>query len=296
MLESLHNGEGPPTGPMDPEAARAAALQQQQPQASVPATVSSSMNAAQREALADQFGVQFQEAAAQKMPALPPQASGANVDLSDQIGRFTDADMRITDQWQSFRLTNMSGMSMLSINSLKELIESARSEQFQPLIGGEGRSSDLQSVLTNEIRDLIRLSEPQLRQAESIMDDITGGGGGPSAVVKEVEMKDAQDDRVSELRFTDVSRDIKEEGGAAGPSRSSESTNYSKTSVMDQSIMTIDPEDMSHTGRGTGTSLEDIAKKQKPNPVGGQAKRSGSASEDARLLLGLTDEQMQQAV
>ena len=73
---------------------------------------------------------------------------------------------------------NWSGMSALSINSLNELIESARSEQLLPLNG------DCQ-VMLNEVRDLVRLSEPELRQADTLMGADTIGER-PLAVVTEV--------------------------------------------------------------------------------------------------------------
>ena len=73
---------------------------------------------------------------------------------------------------------NGSGMSALSINSLNELIESARSEQLLPLSGDR-------QVRLNEVRDLVRLSEPELRQADTLMGADTIGER-PLAVVKEV--------------------------------------------------------------------------------------------------------------
>ena len=73
---------------------------------------------------------------------------------------------------------NWSGMSALSINSLNELIESARSEQLLPSIG------DCQLVV-NDVRDLVRLSEPELRQADTLMGADTIGER-PLAVVTEV--------------------------------------------------------------------------------------------------------------
>ena len=177
---------------------------------------------------------------------------------------------------------NWSGMSALSINSLNELIESARSEQLLPL-SGDGQ------VRLNEVRDLVRLSEPELRQADTLM-GVDTTEERPLAVVKEV-------------------RDIKVEEGKISQRPSEE-----VASVMGQSIMTIEPEDMSYDsfkkqksnpapyakafdtekvarkialleGRPRSNSDGQIPKKQKPNP----RNESGDLA-SARLLLGMTDE------
>ena len=177
---------------------------------------------------------------------------------------------------------NWSGMSALSINSLNELIESARSEQLLPLSGDR-------QVRLNEVRDLVRLSEPELRQADTLM-GVDTTGERPLSDVKEV-------------------RDIKVEEGKISQRPSEEAA-----SVMGQSIMTIEPEDMSYDsikkqksdpapyakafdtekvarkialleGRPRSNSDGQITKKQKPNP----RNESGDLA-SARLLLGMTDE------
>jgi hypothetical protein len=117
------------------------------------------------------------------------------------------------------RLTNMTLTSMFSINSLRQLLESAQQgESYQPSNRGT-----IESVLSAEIRDLIQMSKPQLDLVGNLaMDDMD------VLVDKEVDRfhKDTMDDRVSDLRFTDMSR---------WSSDSTESTNHSKNSSMDAS-------------------------------------------------------------
>ena len=172
------------------------------------------------------------------------------------------------------------GMSALSINSLNELIESARSEQLLPLSGDR-------QVMLNEVRDLVRLSEPELRQADTLM-GVDTTGERPLAVVQEVI--------------------------PGGKGKISQRPSEEVASVMGQSIMTIEPEDMSYDsikkqksdpapyakafdaekvarkialleGRPRSNSDGQITKKQKPNP----RNESGDLA-SARLLLGMTNE------
>ena len=284
VLESLYCGDAQSTaaGPTPP-----ATMQQYQTQPPPPADLSGSANSHQSAAMMaalDQF-----PGAAQQMPSLPPASKGeaaqaqAMEDLQrPTIGRFTDTSMRITEMGRqsSFRLTNMSMLS--GISGISDLIESARNYNPQQMeAAGGDRDTGIQSVLTSEIRDLIRMSEAQLMQADTFM----GGQRGTPPPVKmdtEVVMKDAED-RVSELRFTDVSRPAGESPSASSESmkndRQSSATNYSKTSLMDASMMTIDKDDMS-----THSGSESDAKRQKPSP------------QDAHLLLGLGDKTKEEAV
>ena len=81
-------------------------------------------------------------------------------------------------QQQGAAARSSSRNGALSINSHNELIESARSEQLLPLSGDR-------QVRLNEVRDLVRLSEPELRQADTLMGADTIGER-PLAVVTEV--------------------------------------------------------------------------------------------------------------
>lgn len=237
--------------------------------------------------------------------AAPPPAAPAG-----DIGRFTNSSMRITEMGgRGTRLTGLTDMSLFSLSSVRQLLESARNENYNGLpadVGGARGS--IRSVLSSEIRDLIRLSEPQLIQVESM--NIEGDAVPPSNnnkhEDKEVILKDADmEDRVSELRFTDVSRPStwgKSEGpGAAGGGEPSPrltdattSTNYSKTSLMDASMMTIDADDMSmHSAKEekkpTAAAAAEASPKKADGDDGKGTKRSNSGDlASAELLLKLS--------
>lgn len=128
------------------------------------------------------------------------------------------------------RLTNMSLASMFSIQSLRRLLESARNDHYRQAADRD----TIESTLSAEIRDLIQLSAPQLEQVDNLpMEDTeTHVGRDVDSFYGEME------DRVSELRFTDLSR-----WSAVGEAEykprltdSSEHTNFSKTSSMDASM------------------------------------------------------------
>ena len=128
------------------------------------------------------------------------------------------------------RLTNMSLASMFSIQSLRRLLESARNDHYRQAAD----RGTIESTLSAEIRDLIQLSAPQLEQVDNLpMEDTEPHVG------REVDsFYGEMEDRVSELRFTDVSR-----WSAVGEAEykprltdSSEHTNFSKTSSMDASM------------------------------------------------------------
>lgn len=278
------NRGGPPQGG-GPTAARSHPLPQQTISAApvAPAAPFGSGNSAAMAMAMDQFPGAVQDppplpppdrrASQQAMP--PPQA----VDPSrPSMGRFTDASFRITEDGRpSLRLTNMSMGSMFSINSVRQLLESARVEY--PGLGGDRGS--IQSVLSSEIRDLIRFSEPQLVAIDNnmAMDDTPTSHEDKEVVFDEDTMKD----RVSELRFTDLGRDSpKRSSNEPNPRRtdSSESTSYSKQSLMDASMMTFE-EDMT-------ISHGDTKGSQQEKPSGAKKGSDQGDVASAELLLGLS--------
>ena len=176
---------------------------------------------------------------------------------------------------------------MLSNYSLSELAALARTDD---------RNSEVQSVMTQEIRDLIRLSAPQLMQADS-SNNVNRDSNTAMAMETEVIVPKENEDRVSELRMTDVGTSPPG-GAAAANSRqtaSSQSTNYSKTSLMDASMMTIQTEDMSiHSGPlSSGGSEGNDAKRQKVQQSGDE--RNSSDLSNANLLLNVADQKKKDA-
>jgi len=305
VLESLHNSEdqnNPEAASASPQASRAAALQPSIPAAA--AVAGGMMNApplanpAMLAAL-DQFpGAAPTQATTQQVGSgmsslpLPPLSQAANqaqADMTAQIGRFTDTSMRITDMGgrpSSMRFTNMSMGSMLSNYSLSELAALAKTDD----------RNEVQSVMTQEIRDLIRLSAPQLMQADS-SNNVNRDSNTAMAMETEVIVPKENEDRVSELRMTDVGTSPPG-GAAAANSRqtgSSQSTNYSKTSLMDASMMTIQTEDMSiHSGPlSSGGSEGNDAKRQKVQQSGDE--RNSSDLSNANLLLNVADQKKKDA-
>jgi hypothetical protein len=182
------------------------------------------------------------------------------------------------------RLTNMSIASMFSINSIRQLLESSSSDPR----GGEDRhrpsSNDretIESALSAEIRDLIRRAVPP-------RDDLVGGNlamDDMDVLVDRDEMdrfdKDAMMDydRVSDLRFTDMS--------TRWSSDSTESTtNRSKNSSMDASS-TRSSENMSiHTSTSSCKKRRSMNSTVQPRPVSGMEDSGDIAS--AELLLQLS--------
>ncbi|KAL7542558.1 hypothetical protein ACHAXR_011887 [Thalassiosira sp. AJA248-18] len=250
VLESLYNSE---ENPGDGASPIPASLAQQAPPvlappapAAVPSSSFGSNNAAMAMAL-DQFpgAVAAPRPAPQaQMPPLPQPALGSDIGrFTNDIGRFTDTGRPSLD-----RLTNMTMGSLFSVNSVRHLLESARATGANANgLAAENDRGTIQSVLTREICDLIRQSEHELIQVErGTVDEMND----MSHEDKEVVLSDDQmmEDRVSELRFTDVTRD----GGtkfAENPNPrhtdSTEGTSYSKSSLMDASIMSIPADDMS---------------------------------------------------
>ena len=133
-------------------------------------------------------------------------------------------------------------------------------------------SGSIELVLTHEIRDLIRRSEVQLLEVEhmDIENEMTTTATTSAAMMMHHEGREVvcafddsiamTEDRVSELRFTDLIRDLG--GGFVGDQQnlhnnqqhqhcqsrltdSTDSTNYSRTSLMNASVMTIPTDDMS---------------------------------------------------
>lgn len=224
------------------------------PSASPAAFASASVNSAAIAMALDEFPGAVphpapQHAAMQHMPPPPALNQPQAPDLARaSIGRFTNSSIGITesDRPSNFRLTNMSMASMFSLSSVRQLLESARAENI-PQPAGRDRGS-IQSILSSEIRDLIRMSEPQLVAVENMtMDDGMAAHEDKELVLFD---EDTMKDRVSELRFTDLSRDCPRQFGEPNPrlTDSSESTNYSKTSLMDASMMTIPTDEMSILG------------------------------------------------
>jgi hypothetical protein len=96
------------------------------------------------------------------------------------------------------RFTNMSRMSLnsiFSINSLRQLIESAENGNFS----SEDRIT-IESVANREVHEMIRMALPQLQEIENMADNNV-----PNHEDREVDLNCEDDayDRVSELRFTE---------------------------------------------------------------------------------------------
>jgi hypothetical protein len=157
----------------------------------------------------------------------------------------------------------MSMGSIFSVNSLRNLLESARATDFNNADDG------LATVLTKEICDLVRQSERELIEVERMMDD--GSSSRESHEDKEVNIPDGDamdEDRVSELRMTDVARDApKYTGGDTSKINENE-----RDSLMDESVLTFGSEDMTTVARGTRSGPDKVA-----------------ASADAELLLRFSD-------
>jgi hypothetical protein len=135
--------------------------------------------------------------------------------LQGPIGRFTDVSMydrmtfgegRFTEQ--GGRFTNMSLNSIFSINSLRQLIESAENGNFS----SEDRAT-IESVANREVHEMIRMALPQLQEIESMgYDDV------PNHEDTEVDLNyDGGYDRVSELRFTEYEYGSGDGAGGAVP-------------------------------------------------------------------------------
>ena len=161
----------------------------------------------------------------------------SQADLQALVGRFTNVSSVRTSELgnggegggvrpsvEGGRLTNMTLTSIFSSNSIRQIMESAHKGEIY-------RQKDrrtIESVLSAEIRDLMRMSAPQLDLVGNLaMDDMD------VLMDKEVDRfhKDTMEDRVSDLRFTDFSR---------WSSDSTDSTNNSKKSSMDASMSSSD--------------------------------------------------------
>ncbi len=225
---------------------------------------------------------------------LAPQAQPQSDTPLALMGHYTNPSVRFSESGVGGggrpsvgRLTNVSLASMISINSLRQLLESARNESYHPTPGWDGTRGSISSALSTEIRDLIRFSEPQLVQVENMaMDDIIQDY--KDVVFAENYMKD----RVSELRFTDTSRDYGSRIGAGVDQNfrytdSTESTLYSRTSLMDASMMTISAEEMSHYSGPDGKRYHVPSSLQNQHRHRTSVNDSGDIA-SAELLLGLS--------
>lgn len=214
----------------------------------------------------------------QMMPPLPQRQQRMG-QPTDRRGEFASA--KASDP--SLRLTDM---SMGSLFSIRQLLESSRDIANGSATARNESSSE--SILTPEIRSLIRKSEPQLSQIERMnIDELI-----PSQEEVVCFGEDIMQDRVSDLRFTDLSRDrftdhreratVPDENKSRSTeeSVSTRNTSYSKTSLMDASIMSIPREDMSFSSNTEGS----------PTNEGGMLR--GGVGEDclSMLSLGGTDE------
>ncbi|KAL3811799.1 hypothetical protein ACHAXA_000920 [Cyclostephanos tholiformis] len=140
--------------------------------------------------------------------------------LQGPIGRFTDMS----------RYTNISGMSLtsiFSINSLRQLIESAQNGNCS----SEDRAT-IESVMNAELQDMIRMTLPQLQEIENMGDDYYM----TNHEDREVELNyNDMDDRVSELRFTEYEYSNIDGIGAAQGARTLGST-LSMMSITDNHV------------------------------------------------------------
>jgi len=181
-------------------------------------------------------------------PPLPP-TNDANEDLLPY--RFTGSGRTpLSGQHCSDRLTDMSAFS---INSLLQLVEVAKQGSPTSSIGDQGRQS---SILSPEIVSLIRDSQSQLLQVGTMKNLASNVSSDPHEDEELViyNNEETMNDRVSELRFTDVDRaTMGDRGALAGYAASNPRfTDYTESSgnvsLMDASLLTIPTDAMSvHT-------------------------------------------------
>ncbi len=164
-----------------------------------------------------------------QFPIVPPiQEMTTFTDSALPLAGTNDVRPWTADVRPSFgRLTNMSLTSLLSIGSIRELRESARDENHLPSVEWMGARGTMMSLPSSEVRALIRTSEPQLAQIENVAFEV-------------------MNERVSELRCTEMCKDlVKIVCGEELNHRNTDCTFYSRSSLMDASMMTIDRDDMS---------------------------------------------------
>ncbi|KAL9180825.1 hypothetical protein ACHAXT_011278 [Thalassiosira profunda] len=254
VLESLYSQEAGAAGDAAaPSTAAAAAASMQPPPLPEPTLPASGPAAIHLPAGFGQTGTNPNSsvlAALDQFPGAqmaPPPLPAPNAEGAPSIGRFTAELGRPS----LGRLTNMTGMSMgslfSSMRSIGDLLESGGADA-EGNAAGEERHSDIKSVLTSEIAQLIRLSEPQLMEVDDMAVDDAGGKDHED---REITLMDAEGggDRVSELRFTDVGGG-NNKPGEPGPrlTDSTEATNNSD--LMRDTIMSINTEDMSTATEG----------------------------------------------
>lgn len=218
VLESLYNADE--SALTDVPSAAAAAAGVQPPNAAAPAMP----------LLQPPRGVPSasSDAMAMAMDQFPGAVQPMDTQPTASIGRFTNELGR-----PSLRLTNMSNFSLFSI---RQLLDDANKTD----------RNTIESNLAAEIHDLIRLSSAQLMQVDRMTVDDKTNGNIPASFDTQDMM---QEDRVSDLRFTDLSRDLSKDSAVAkvggGEPRLTGSSQSSDASLMDASMMTIPVEDMS---------------------------------------------------
>ncbi|EJK67055.1 hypothetical protein THAOC_11959 [Thalassiosira oceanica] len=132
---------------------------------------------------------------------------------------------------------------LFSLDSINNLVNNSKTDR-----------KTIESVLTSEIVDLIRMSEPQLEEIERLTATMPGSFAFDAAA----------SDRVSELRMTDVGLPQTQGGSAAeaaamdlSPAAGASAgipPRGTDVSLMRQSIMTYGVDDMTTTGDADGTS------------------------------------------
>ncbi|KAL3774020.1 hypothetical protein ACHAW5_011372 [Stephanodiscus triporus] len=161
-------------------------------------------------------------------PPLPPHGNSVEMALAldqfpvaiqspnqaEPIERFTNMSYDPIE-----RFTNMSQFTFSSINSLRQLWESRRDESFT-----SADRETIEYIVNTEIHNLFRETQTQLENIENMTEDNL-----PIHEDTEVDLHyDDAEDRLSELRFTDVSN----WGGTGAPaSRSIEVPKYMKSST-----------------------------------------------------------------
>lgn len=224
VLESLYKEEEEGAAPAktkaqakkpDPPAAR-------QPVPAQPSPVMSHIDA-QRRASLEMAMAQF-PGAITSMPSLP---QVQQMDHSrPSLGRFTN-DMSVG------RLTDF---SISSVFSLTQLLESARDQEILDLI--RSSAMELQQV-EHSVRTGLSVDE-----AAAAMMRKAGTSADRAAMDITVKDDDMKEDRVSELRMTDVS-ECGGKGGYDVNPRHTDTTESTRNSLMDASIMSIGTADMS---------------------------------------------------
>ncbi|KAL7460800.1 hypothetical protein ACHAXS_001241 [Conticribra weissflogii] len=173
-----------------------------------------------------------------------------------------------TEKPKSSRGSWSSSFNRLSLGSSFSIWSKLNSTNRDTFASNDRGTMD--SILTVEIQDLIRQSEPQLRQVDIMNIDDLIPSEQDLACFDEDTLIDK--DRVSDLSFT----------SRGSPQRD---TNYTRTSLMDASLMTIPQEDMMSVHSGIAGSSNECSEKMKTSDsIAGTVIESGDVDERISMM------------